>query len=204
MSVSSVSSNVDPSQTYQISGSSSRRLERQKEFNELADALKSGDLSSAQQAFSAWQQLFATSSGNSQSQTQTAQQDTAKNSVTADISSLGQALQSGDLTAAQTDFTQLQTDIQTLGKGQHHHHHHKASASTQDTATAATSNSSTDLDQLLAAIGVQKGSSTDTSGSIAGLQQWLNTLTTIQGSSGKKVDLQGLQALVGSVLNVSA
>ena len=178
-----------------------RRLERQKEFNELADALKSGDLSSAQQAYSAWQQLFGTSAGNSQ--TQTGQQDTAKNSVTADISTLGQALQSGDLTAAQTDFTQMQTDIQTLGKGRHHHHH-KASASTQDTATAATSNSGTDLDQLLAAIGVQKDSSTDTSGSIAGLQQWLNTLTTIQGLSGKKVDLQGLQALVGNMLNVSA
>jgi hypothetical protein len=201
MSVSSVSSNIDLSQTYQTSGSSSRRLERQKDFNQLADALKSGDLSSAQQAFSAWQQLFATSSSNSQTQTQTVQQGTVQNPVTADISALGQALQSGDLTTAQTDFTQLQKDIQALGKG---HHHHKASASSQDAATAGTSSSSVDLDQLLTAIGVQKSSGTDTSGSVTGLQQWLNTLTSIQGSSGTKLDLQGLQALVGSKLNISA
>jgi hypothetical protein len=203
MSVSSVSSNIDLSQTYQTSGSSSRRLERQKDFNQLADALKSGDLSSAQQAFSAWQQLFATSSSNSQTQTQTVQQGTVQNPVTADISALGQALQSGDLTTAQTDFTQLQKDIQALGKG-HHHHHYKASASSQDAATAGTSSSSVDLDQLLTAIGVQKSSGTDTSGSVTGLQQWLNTLTSIQGSSGTKLDLQGLQALVGSKLNISA
>jgi DNA-binding FadR family transcriptional regulator len=83
----------------------------QNEFQALGNALQSGDLSGAQTAFAALQQMFSTSStGN---QTQTSQQGGGQNSFSSDFDALGQALQSGDLKGAQTDFAKLLQNIQT-------------------------------------------------------------------------------------------
>jgi len=79
-------------------------------FRQLADAVQSGDLSTAQEAFTALTQsnpnLLTTSSPLGQ-----------------DLNALGQALQSGDVTAAQQALQNLQTDAQKLGRGHGHHHH---------------------------------------------------------------------------------
>src|SRR5208283_4475368 len=51
------------------------------------------------------------------------------NPLAAAVAQLGQDLQSGNLSAAQTDFTTVQQDVQQIGQQQgaghaHHHHHH--------------------------------------------------------------------------------
>ena len=100
-------------------------------FQQLGKALASGDLSAAQQAFSALQQNAPQQAASAQG-SQTAQGSTGQNAIAA----LGTALQSGNLAAAQQAFAQIQ---QTSG---HHHHHHRSQGSssaptTQSTAAAA-------------------------------------------------------------------
>jgi hypothetical protein len=109
------------------------------DFSSLGQALQSGNLTSAQSAFTQLQQDIQTASAsrrrhhhmhshgveggqasNAQSggQTSTGSSTSSStgastNSIGSDFSSLGQALQSGNLTGAQSAFTQLQQDIQT-------------------------------------------------------------------------------------------
>lgn len=198
MSVPSISSSLD--QTNHLYQTNSRKQQRQQEVTDLANALTSGDLSGAQQAFSMLQQFTSKPSANSQ--IQTGQQGAGSDTITADINALGQALQSGDLKTAQTDFTQLQKDIQSMGLG-HHHHHHKASTGAQDTSTAGSSGSGIGLDQLLAFLNTQNSSSGNPSNSATSLQQLLSIVKAIQGSSGNKIDAASLKALVGSNINIS-
>ena len=93
-------------------------------FQQLAQDLKAGNLTAAQQDYSTIQQDFKTqaapgqtqhprhlrgtgSSGNSEGQ---------PNSVTQLFSQLGQALQAGNLTLAQTAYTSLQADFQQFAQ----------------------------------------------------------------------------------------
>lgn len=84
-------------------------------FRQMVDAIQSGDLSTAQSAYTSLTQAdpnILTSSPLGQ-----------------DLSAIGQALQSGDATAAQQALDTLKTDAQKIGGGHHHHHHgHRASA----------------------------------------------------------------------------
>jgi len=111
--------------------------QRQQGFKVLASALQSGDLSGAQQAFAALQQLQPNFSAAIQ--TQNGQQGSVQNPLTADFSALGQALQKGDLDAAKTAFAKLLQDMRSVRQGHHHHHHHKVSASTESTASTTSS-----------------------------------------------------------------
>jgi outer membrane protein assembly factor BamD (BamD/ComL family) len=77
------------------------------DFDQLASALQSGDLSGAQSAYSNIQQLFQANPGASPSNTTSNGSSTVQN----DFATLGQALQSGDLTQAQSAFSQLQSDV---------------------------------------------------------------------------------------------
>jgi hypothetical protein len=162
MSISSISSNSDYNQNYLINGSNSLKQQGQQDFKSLADALQSGDLSGAQNAFAALLQLFPNSSSPANNQTQSAATSSAAgssnstNSITNDLSTLGQAIQSGDLTGAQNDFSKLMQDIKLIGGG-HHHHHHKASANSQDatlaSVTGAVTGGTTSIATDLAALG---------------------------------------------------
>jgi DNA-binding FadR family transcriptional regulator len=79
-------------------------------FRDLVDAIQSGDLATAQSAFTSLTQAdpnILTSSPLGQ-----------------DLSAIGQALQSGDTTAAQQALDTLRADAQKIGSGHHHHHHH--------------------------------------------------------------------------------
>ena len=95
MSVSSISSGYNYYQT-------ANTQQRSNQLNALDEALASGDLSAAQQAFSQLQQSAPSGPppGNS------------ADGVIADISALGQALASNDLSSAQSAFSTLQNDIQ--------------------------------------------------------------------------------------------
>ncbi len=112
----------------------------QQDYLQLASALQSGSLTGAQSAFTALEQALQTQSGTST--TATATSATSNDPIANDLSSLSQALTSGNLTQAQSAFSQLQTDIQAAqqsGASQaqnatqpqkfqtdesHRHHHH--------------------------------------------------------------------------------
>ena len=138
MSVSPISSVDNTYQTYQTNWQNNLS-QIQQGFQSLASALQSGNLTGAQQAFTALQQLLPNSSAGNQ--TQTGQSGSGQNQFATDLSALGQALQSGNVTQAQQAFAKLQQDMQSV-QGQHHHHrHHHGSSSTQST-NSTTSNSS--------------------------------------------------------------
>lgn len=115
MSVSAISSNVNVYQTT----AQNRVQERRADFQQLGQALQSGDLTGAQQAFAAFQQTRSSSAAQGQSSPPSGQ----NNPLATDLSALGQALQSSDLSSAQKAFATLQQDMQAH---QAHHHHHGA------------------------------------------------------------------------------
>ncbi len=116
------------------------------DFKQLASALKSGDLSGAQKAYSALQQLLP-------------DQSQGGNPVSTDFAALGKALQSGDLSTAQSAFSQLQNDLQSASQSgsansltqamKGHHHHHHASSSQSSTASSTTTASSGTTGQIV-------------------------------------------------------
>ena len=108
------------------------------DFEQLFLAMQAGNLSDAQQAYSALQQL---PSGNSAPApvSNIASTDpgsaattpvsgvaaaTPPGSITGDWAALGQALQSGDLTSADDAFAKLEQDLQSAAQGLGHRHHH--------------------------------------------------------------------------------
>ena len=93
MSSLSINSVTNPYQTY---GQGAASQAQQSNFQTLANALQSGNLSAAQTAFTALQQQFQNQSGQSTSTSQSGQ----TNPVSSDVQSLSSALQSGNLTSA--------------------------------------------------------------------------------------------------------
>jgi hypothetical protein len=136
MSVSGVSN----TNFYQTNSAQTNFQQIRDAFQQLGQALQSGDLNAAQQAFAALQQLMPNLSAGSQ--TQTGQQGSGQSQFAADLSALSQALQSGDLTKAQDAFAKLQQDMQSAHK-RHHHHHHNSGAS-QDSASSSNNSSISD------------------------------------------------------------
>ena len=78
-----------------------------KEWKALQTALKQGNLSAAQTAFSAIQQNMPAGPQGSQSN-----QSSSNNPMAQAMSNLESALSKGDLTGAQTAFSTLQSDMQ--------------------------------------------------------------------------------------------
>ena len=87
-------------------------------------------------------------SSQSGSQTASAQNSSVQN----DFAALGQALNSGNLSQAQGDFSKVQSDLQSAGPSgstqsahRGHHHHHASGASSGDGAqtTASASQNAT-------------------------------------------------------------
>jgi hypothetical protein len=92
------------------------------DLNKLEAALQSGDLTSAQNVFSQIMQHMpppppdAGASGNVNTPAVTSTGSTsATNTLASDFDTLGAALQSGDLTGAQSSFAQLLEDLQATG-----------------------------------------------------------------------------------------
>jgi hypothetical protein len=106
----------------------------QQQFTLLVKALQSGDLSGAQQAYSALTQLQGNGSAPSDPNSPFAQA----------LSKIGQALQSGDLTGAQQALSALQQQLQQAQGTHHHHHHHHAAKSASSTTSPSSSSGSAD------------------------------------------------------------
>lgn len=63
------------------------------------------------------------------------------NSFRADMAALEQALQSGSLASAQSAFSQLQQDLQSIQQGRGHHHHRQSTPGSQDPVSSYLANS---------------------------------------------------------------
>jgi hypothetical protein len=102
------------------------------DFESLAQALQSGDIAGAQQAWSTLKQdapWIARASSSSAA-------NGTSSPVASALQTLGSALQSGDAAGAQQAFASLQQATQS---GHHGHHHHRASQSTTPSQPATSS-----------------------------------------------------------------
>ncbi|MGA3115010.1 MAG: hypothetical protein ABSF90_11340 [Syntrophobacteraceae bacterium] len=131
----------------------------QNDFNQLGQALQSGDLAGAQSAFATLQQDIQNAS-----QSQSGQQQS-------NWSALANALQSGDLAGAQKAFAALQTN--------HHHHHH--SGGSQGTGSDSDGNSTINSDFNTLAQSLQSGNLTGAQQAFAALQQDIQSIGHTQG-----------------------
>jgi hypothetical protein len=167
----------------------------QQGFQQLGQDLQSGNLSQAQSEFSTFEQLLPNQLQTTTSTSQSGSQSTSP--VAQAISQLGQDLNSGNLTAAQSDFTTLQQDLQQQQSSGavHAHHHHfggGSQASSQQNGTAS----------LFASLGqaLQAGNLTAAQQTYSTLQQDFQQFSGgATGSSGASTSTSGTTSL-----NVSA
>jgi hypothetical protein len=125
-----------PNTQYQVQfPSQGIRSQVKTDFQDLSSALQTGDLKSAQNSFADLQKLLQSSGsiGAASTANSTQSASPATNPILSDFQALGQALSSGDLTGAQKDFSQLETDATQQANspaatgqvaGHRHHHHH--------------------------------------------------------------------------------
>jgi outer membrane protein assembly factor BamD (BamD/ComL family) len=138
MSVLGIASSSIFSQINSIAAQQSKSQKLQQGFQQLGQDLQSGNLSQAQSDFASLQQLLPGGQQNpgvaSTSGTQ------SSNPLATAVSQLAQDLQSGNLTAAQSDLATVQQDVQQssqqqgAGQAHHHHHHHGGGNSSQSSS----------------------------------------------------------------------
>jgi hypothetical protein len=101
----------------------------QQDFGQLVGALNSGNLSGAQQAYSALTGLQSNGQGPN-----------SNSPLSQVLNQIGQALQNNNLTGAQQALSSLQ---QSQGSHHHHHgHHHSGGSSSASTSTTASTSAS--------------------------------------------------------------
>jgi len=116
----------------------SSQKQSQTEFQQLAQALQTGNLSSAQQVFGALTQNAPSSTAILNTQ------------LGQDFSALGSNLQTGNLTTAQKAYAAVQQDVQNAGGGQvHHHHHHGGHVAPNPTTAPSSSDDSGSAQSIL-------------------------------------------------------
>lgn len=120
-------------------------------LQQLSAALQSGNLTSAQQAYTALQTNLQNSQGSgTSSEPYGGQSNSLRSTLQQGLTQIGKDLQSGNVAGAQTAFTNLQQQIQTVVQaqgaqpgGHFHGHHHHGGGDGGQAATAAGSTSST-------------------------------------------------------------
>jgi hypothetical protein len=192
-------------QSYQ-SGPVSGFQQVQKEFQQLGTDLAAGNLSQAQQDFATLSQNFPGAQSGTQpagtANATTTGTGTAANTspIAQAFNALSQALGSGNLTAAQQDYANIQQDLQqqqASGPGQvHHHRHHGGGGGGQQS-----NNVSQVLNSLSSAL--QAGNLSNAQTAFATLQQDLLQYTGYN-NSGSTAGSTASPAQTGSNLNVSA
>ncbi|MGA2227494.1 MAG: hypothetical protein ABSH41_23910 [Syntrophobacteraceae bacterium] len=135
------------------------------DFSQLGQALQSGSLTGAQQAFATLQQDMQNVGQSQSGQSQSTQQQSALNQ-------LGQALQSGDLAGAQQAFAALKTS---------HHHHHSGGTQGTSGGSGGSSTIGNDLNTLATAL---------QSGDLAGAQKAFATLQQDMQNTGQTQSAQ--------------
>jgi len=140
MSISGISSTQNCYQT----GSQSPVQGLGSNMQQLGAALQSGNLSSAQQAYSAVESSLTNIQGGSAGGS-SGQGGSFLSQLQQSMSQIGSDLQSGNVSAASTAFTSLQQTLQgaaalsgqTGQVGYHHHHHGGGGAQATASSTAA-------------------------------------------------------------------
>ena len=110
------------------------------EFEQLGQALQSGNLTQAQSDFATLSQNISAATQSSGTTTPATNASPAAQA----FAQLGQDLQSGNLQGAQQDFTNLQQDLQQSSSqqaGGHHGHHHHRTESSQSSSSSSSSSS---------------------------------------------------------------
>ncbi len=136
MSISSVSTGTTASYT-----PNTQQKDLRTAFKQMADAINSGNLQDAQNAFDSLAQLM--NNNQQSSQTASSSQTANGNDPTSLLNQIGSALQSGDLDQAKQALQNLQQQAQS-SRGHHHHHHGSAVGKGQDQASGGTTSASTD------------------------------------------------------------
>lgn len=163
----------------------------QQDFQQLGQDLQSGNLSQAQSDLSALQQQLP---GQTQNLTTAAPGATSSsNPVSQAFAQLTQDLKSGNLSAAQSDFTTLQGDLH-LGSVTGHRHHHLHAENSQSSQQSGPSTLFGDLGQEL-----QSGNLTSAQQTYSALQQDFLQFTSGNGVAGLSASSNS-----DSGLNVSA
>jgi len=152
------------------------------EFQQLGQDLQSGNLSAAQQDFVTLQQLAPQSNSTSSTQSNSTSSTQSSNPIAQEFNQLSQALQSGNLSAAQQDYSQIQQDFQSQSAQGHHHHHHHGGGS-----------GSSQISQLFNQLGqaLQSGNLSSAQQAYATLQQDFQQLSA---SSGQNSGTQSSQS----------
>jgi hypothetical protein len=91
------------------------------EFQQLGQDLATGNLSSAQSDFAILQQAFMQPAATAS--TSSASASSNSNPLAQAFQQLSSDLKSGNLTAAQKDYSTIQQDMQSKFSGHFHHHH---------------------------------------------------------------------------------
>lgn len=128
MSVAGISSNLFD---YDSQNTQTQMQQIQQEFQQLGEDLQSGNLSSAQSDFATLSQMASSliSASTSTSATSSSTSSAASNPIAKEFAQLGQDLQSGNLSAAQQDFSTIQQSMQNAAAAHGHHHHHGGGSS---------------------------------------------------------------------------
>jgi hypothetical protein len=128
--------NMDPF-SYGTKDVANKMQQMQSEFQQLGQDLQSGNLSAAQSDFTTLTQLdpnlSSTSTTSATASTAAATASQTTNPIQQAFAQLAQDLQSGNLSAAQKDFSTLQQTMQSA-MAVHGHHHHHQSESSQDSS----------------------------------------------------------------------
>ncbi len=121
---------IGSSDLYNSQSMQSQMQQMQQEFQQLGQDLQSGNLSAAQSDFATLTQLDPNlASTSSTSSTASATSPTTSNPIEQEFAQLAQDLQSGNLSAAQQDYSTIQQDMQSaMAVHGHHHHHHSESS----------------------------------------------------------------------------
>jgi hypothetical protein len=118
VSLSAISANSAYNYAMQTLQNQANLQQFQQQFEQLGQALQSGNLSGAQTDFDALQDDASPVDAGSST--------TSSSSLAQSFSQLGQALESGNLSAAQQDYSSIQQDFQSQGTqsahGPRHHH----------------------------------------------------------------------------------
>lgn len=132
MSVAGISSSLF---SYLSQSLHSKGHQVRQEFQQLGSDLASGNLSAAQSDFASLQQLQTQASTSTSTSSTASASATSSRTLTQELQQLSQDLQSGNLTAAQQDYSAIQQQASAVAPPtSHHHHHHSSGASaTQNT-----------------------------------------------------------------------
>ncbi len=154
MSIAGIASNSGLFQNTVVQQTQNRFQQIQSQFQKLGQDLHSGNLTQAQSDFATLTQELPNGgqfSGASATPSTTSSTSANSNPILQAFQSLGQDLQSGNLTAAQQDFATIQQSAQQAqasGQAHHGHHHHHTGGSAGGESTSPVSTLRQDFTSL--------------------------------------------------------